>query len=221
MWKLWQHSCPTQVPGIRYNMLPVPQEESLAPGMPLGQQRPAQPTWAEDRQHVPKLQRSQQRGMDGHPVAPDIAARQFTPSPTTAMMILPVDWNVLNSRPSRRTVHGDNCDELYASLDIQYKCPASLRVKVDTGAHGNILLLRIFCRMFPEKLDPNGYPAKGTTKKRQTILQAYNGTTIKQLGVVTLSCKHKDTEWHSSDIFVTESEGPAILGLPSSRQLRL
>ena len=75
--------------------------------------------------------------------------------------------------------------------------------------------------MFPEKLAPNGYPAEGTTKKRQTILQAYNGTTIKQLGVVTLSCKHKDTEWPSSDFFVTESEGPAILGLLSSRQLRL
>ena len=116
---------------------------------------------------------------------------------------------------------GDNRDELYASLDIQYKRLASLRVKVDKGAQGNILPLRIFRRMFPEKLDPNGYPAEGTTKKRQTILQAYNGTTIKQLGVVTLSCKHKDTEWHSSDFFVTESEGPAILGLPSSRQLRL
>ena len=39
VWKLWRHSCPTQVPGIRYNVLPVPQKESLAPGMPLGQQQ--------------------------------------------------------------------------------------------------------------------------------------------------------------------------------------
>ena len=61
---------------------------------------------------------------------------------------------------------GDNRDELYASLDIQYKRPASLRVKVDTGAQENILPLRIFRRMFPEKLAPNGYPAEGTTKKR-------------------------------------------------------
>ena len=116
---------------------------------------------------------------------------------------------------------GDNHHELYTSLDIQYKCLASLRVKVDTGAQGNILPLCIFHQMFPEKLDPNGYSAEGNTKKRQTILQAYNGTTIKQLGVVTLSCKHKDTEWHSSDFFVTKSEEPAILGLPSSRQLGL
>ena len=38
VWKLWQHSCSTQVPGIQYNTLPVPQEESPAPGIPLGQQ---------------------------------------------------------------------------------------------------------------------------------------------------------------------------------------
>ena len=38
----WRHSCPTQVPGIRYNVLPVPQEEPLAPGMPLGQQQHSQ-----------------------------------------------------------------------------------------------------------------------------------------------------------------------------------
>ena len=118
-------------------------------------------------------------------------------------------------------VSGNNHVKLYASLDIQYKRPASLRVKVDTGAQGNMLPFRIFCWMFPEKLDPNGYPEEGTTKERQTILQAYNGTTIKQLDVVTLSCKHKDTEWYSSDFFVTELEGPAILGLLSSRQLQL
>ena len=40
---------------------------------------------------------------------------------------------------------GDNRDKLYASLDIQHKRPASLRVKVDTGAQGNILPLHIFC----------------------------------------------------------------------------
>ena len=62
-----------------------------------------QPTPAEDRQNVPKLQQSPWRSVDGHPIALDIAARQFTPSPTTAMTILLADWNVLNSHPSRRT----------------------------------------------------------------------------------------------------------------------
>ena len=141
----------------------------------------------------------------------------------TLVLILELYMNL--TKDGKKTVFiwvsGNNHVELYVNLDIQYKRPASLRIKVDTGAQGNMLPFRIFCWMFPEKLDPNGYPEEGTTKERQTILQAYNGTTIKQLGVVTLSCKHKDTEWHSSDFFVTELEGPAILELPSSRQLQL
>ncbi|WP_419629159.1 reverse transcriptase domain-containing protein, partial [Thiolapillus sp.] len=116
---------------------------------------------------------------------------------------------------------GDDRDELYASLDIIYKRPASLKVKVDTGAQGNILPLRIFRRMFPERLNPNGFPAEGTTETRRTILHAYNGTPIKQFGVINLSCKYRDSDWQNAEFFVTESEGSAILGLPSSRQLRL
>ncbi|XP_070198635.1 uncharacterized protein [Littorina saxatilis] len=94
--------------------------------------------------------------------------------------------------------NGDNRDELYASLDIKYTLPASLKVKVDTGAQGNILPLRIYRRMFPEQLNLEGFPAAGAT-------EAYNGTLIKQFGVITIQY----------------SNSPAILGLPSSRQLKL
>ena len=92
---------------------------------------------------------------------------------------------------------GDDRDELYASLDIIYKRPASLKVKVDTGEQGNILPLRIFRRMFPEKLDPNGFPAERTTGTRRTILHAYDGTPIKQFGVINLSCKYRDSGWQT------------------------
>ena len=54
---------------------------------------------------------------------------------------------------------GDNRDELYASLEIKYKCPASLKVKVETGAQGNILPLRMFRRMFPKKTGPRRIPS--------------------------------------------------------------
>ena len=164
MWKLWRHSCPTQVPGIRYNVLQVPQKESLAPGMPLGQQR-----------------HNQHRRRTGS------ACQTASTKPTKRH-----GWSPCRPGHRRQAIHtvtddsdddvasgleclefssieknsGDNRDELYASLDIQYKRPASLRVKVDTGAQENILPLRIFRRMFPEKLAPNGYPAEGTTKKR-------------------------------------------------------
>ena len=45
-----------------------------------------------------------------------------------------------------------------------------LRLKIDTGAQGNTLPVSTFRRMFPEKLDADGFPNKKTPKK-QTIYQ--------------------------------------------------
>ena len=219
VWKLWRHSCPTQVPGIRYNVLPVPQKESLAPGMPLGQQR--------HNQHRRRTGSACQSFNEANEEAWMVTLPPRTSPPGNShrhrrqrwwcCQWTGMPWILVHREEQRwqpwRTLR-------QSGHPVQ--APGVPESKgVNTGAQGNILPLHIFHRMFPEKLAPNGYPAEGTTKKRQTILQAYNGTTIKQLGVITLSCKHKDTEWHSSDFFVTESEGPAILGLPSSRQLRL
>lgn len=115
----------------------------------------------------------------------------------------------------------DNRDEVFVDLHIQYKKPATLRVKVDTGAQGNVLPLRIFRRMYPEKLDPHGYPTDGCLQEKCTTLYAYNGTTIKQHGTIHIPCRYDSSEWHQATFFVTESDGPAIMGLPSSRELKL
>ena len=51
--------------------------------------------------------------------------------------------------------------EVYASLDIRFSRkhkPATLKDKVDTGAQGNVLPLRIYRQMCPENLDTEGYP---------------------------------------------------------------
>ena len=56
----------------------------------------------------------------------------------------------------------------------------TLRVKVDTGAQGNILPIRIFKAMFPPKKDGDGYPRKGTTCPNTCTLLAYNGSPINQ-----------------------------------------
>ena len=73
----------------------------------------------------------------------------------------------------------DNKDEVFAKLDIilsnrDRRQMANLKVKVDTGAQGNILPLRIFRRMFPEKLTAEGYPSHGAvTLRSKTTLSAY------------------------------------------------
>ena len=120
----------------------------------------------------------------------------------------------------------DTRDEVFANLDI--KLPnirkgqtADLKVKVDTGAQGNILPLRVFRKMFPDAITGQ-HPTHGTLMPRDhTILSAYNGTRIPQHGTIQLACRYQQSDWVDAEFFVADTEGPAILGLPNSRQLRL
>ena len=61
----------------------------------------------------------------------------------------------------------DTQDEVFAKLDIRLPNKgrghmADLKVKIDTGAQGNMLPLRIFRWMSPEKLTAEGYPSHGS-----------------------------------------------------------
>ena len=90
---------------------------------------------------------------------------------------------------------------------------ATLKVKVDTGVQGNILPRRIYDQMFPS-------PGRPTLQNSSVVLTGYDGSTIQHYGCITLPCKY---EGNATDarFFVAEAAGPAILGLPSSRNLRL
>ena len=63
-----------------------------------------------------------------------------------------------------------------------------LRLKIDTGAQGNTLPVFTFCRMFPEKLDADGFPniKKQFINKKQI---AYNDTSIKCFGNIKIPCQ--------------------------------
>ena len=64
--------------------------------------------------------------------------------------------------------------------DIGKRRLATLRCKVDTGAGGNVMPLRAFSKLFPERFNTDGHPT-GLTPST-TCLSAYNGSTIKQYG---------------------------------------
>ncbi|XP_048257540.1 uncharacterized protein K02A2.6-like [Haliotis rufescens] len=123
---------------------------------------------------------------------------------------------ILNDRDTR--------DEVFVTLNISLEDrpqqAATLKAKVDTGAQGNLLPLRIYQRMYPNTLDSNGKPNANSTKQSSTILRAYNGTRIAQYGKISLPCTFNG---HTSqaDFFISGEEGPAILGLPTCRQLRV
>ena len=74
---------------------------------------------------------------------------------------------------------------------------ANLRGKVDTGAQGKILPIRLFRQMFPERVDKTGRPRDGMLKPSSVVLKAYGG------------------------FFVTETTEPALFGLPLIKGLNL
>ena len=83
----------------------------------------------------------------------------------------------------------DGRDEIFATLNIALRNgtrerDATLKVKVDTGAQGNILPVRTFKRMYPELLDESGVPAKRHLRHRPTIPTAYNGAALTHHGTI-------------------------------------
>ena len=68
-----------------------------------------------------------------------------------------------------------------------------LRAKVNTGALGNVLPLRIHQKMFPDRVDKDGQPIRNFLEKSSVRLVSYGGTLINQIGVCTLTCTYQQT----------------------------
>ena len=106
-------------------------------------------------------------------------------------------------------------------LDLRRKFSADLKVKVDTGAQGNTLPLRIFKRMFPEKLNDAGLPDPRMISRSQTILTTYDGNRLEQLGCITIPCQYSNRSCRDVSFYIVDVEGPAILGLPDLKAFKI
>ena len=80
-----------------------------------------------------------------------------------------------------------------------------------------IRLLRIIA---PEKFDDEGNSKPETLEKNEAALSAYGGSIIKQLGIINIPCKYKDKKIDCV-FYVTDTSGPAILGLTACTALKL
>ena len=63
-------------------------------------------------------------------------------------------------------------------------------------------------------------PMRGCLEHRYTILTAYNGKQIQQYGTTRLKCAYETTTC-DTELFVADTPGPVILGLPTCRKLTL
>ena len=89
-----------------------------------------------------------------------------------------------------------------------------VRLKVDTGAGGNTLPLRIFKQMYGKRW-------RNVIRRTHTKLKAYNDTSIPCLGYIDLACRYGNSQWTTARFFVVEVPGPAVAGLPTCDTLRI
>ena len=103
------------------------------------------------------------------------------------------------------------------------KGTASLHIKVDTRAGGNVLPLCVFRHLYPDQISPAGLLTG--LDHVSTRLTAYNRSHIPLYGAL-----HGPITWQpdcpgarphrvKSYWYIVDTPGPAILGLPSSEKL--
>ena len=116
----------------------------------------------------------------------------------------------------RTDSNNDLTADLYFTLRGQL---ATMTVKVDTGAEGNILPLRTYLRMYPEHCT-GPRPTLGHLKRSLTTLTVYNGESMKHYGTIDLYITLNDYTTRTT-FFVAETPSPIILGLPSKNQMKI
>ena len=88
-------------------------------------------------------------------------------------------------------------------------------MKVDSGAEGNTIPLRIVDKMYPNS------SWKDVASPTKTKLTAYNGTPIPCVGFMQIACRFNAEDWTTHKFFIVDVEGPAVLGWKSSSDLQV
>ena len=158
----------------------------------------------------------------------DIADGDSPPDEVSLYGIKFVNDHTTDVNPTEITVGDITTSHSEAFTNVTLPAPAGvkrheadIRVKVDTGAGGNILPLRVFRQMYPDRIDQQGLPL-GLTQT-QTRLFAYNGTRIPQHGALDTWTRWKPPDHRPRCLrtrwYIADTDGPAILGLPASQKL--
>ena len=126
---------------------------------------------------------------------------------------------------SEMCLQQNNHGEAYAQVHIKLNNRPgihNLSAKIDTGAQGNTLPLRTFRRMYPDKLDADGFPVEHiVAAARYARLTAYNGTSIPCHGIVNIPCSYSNSAWNDTQFYIVDVTGPAVIGLQSCETLKL
>eukprot|EP00057_Strongylocentrotus_purpuratus_P020224 XP_011674698.1 PREDICTED: uncharacterized protein LOC105443347 [Strongylocentrotus purpuratus] len=121
-------------------------------------------------------------------------------------------------------VEVDDRDDLtiaYVEVRRDERTIMKLRSKVDSGAEGNTLPLRMFRGMYPGHLTKDGFPHPQSVHNSSARLFAYNETPVMHYGSVRLPCRFNNSTWLYATFYIVESRGPAIIGCDTGLKLKL
>ena len=110
-------------------------------------------------------------------------------------------------------------NDAFTTVNVQYSNPrvsGPLHLKIDTGSGGNTLPMRTYHQMFGNR--PTHFIL---TAETDTKLTSYSGHHIKCYGSINLKLSKGNEEYQQHKFYVVEVPGPAILGLPSCKDLKV
>ena len=198
-------------------------------GKPL-QPRNAPPPGSQQRKsRCPSRNHNHNQGWGNKRDAIDVR-EDHSPQDEIALHYIQPNMTVRNTHPEEimvGDVHAPQCNEAYTTIQLpastSRKRTASLHVKVDTRAGGNVLPLHVFWHLYPDQISPASLPTG--LDHVSTKLTAYNGFHIPLYGalcgLITWQPDHPGTQPQrvKSYWYIADTPGPAILGLPSSEKL--
>ena len=204
-------------------------EPKCCGGKPL-QPRNAPPPGSQQRKsRCPPRNHNNQQGQSNKTATIDVS-EDHSPQDEIALHYIQPNTTVRHTHPEDtmvRDVHAPQCNEAYTTIQLpasaSRKGTASLQVKVNTGAGGNMLPLHVFQCLYPDQISPAGLPTG--LDHISTRLTAYNRSHIPLYGAlcgpITWQPDCPDSGPHrvNSYWYVADTPGPAILGLPSSEKL--
>ena len=97
----------------------------------------------------------------------------------------------------------------------------NVKVKLESGTSVNIMPTSVYRRINQQLFDSNGAPLLDKFDKDWTILMAYGGSIIKQIGVKPVACKLGKKNFVTNFHIVDAENHPLLLGLSTLRYLCL
>ena len=91
-------------------------------------------------------------------------------------------------------------------------------LKIDSGAEANVIPLKVYRCMFPERFGKDGVPLSRFVRKSTRRLEAYGGASVPHLGTVNLPCEYNGKKFMCR-FFLCDIDGAMLVGLPTCEAL--